>query len=145
MGQLWCEAMGTAAHRLAVTCIGAAWVASVGCRPQPPQPARARDNLDSLRRALTEAVGTASCTAKEQCRAMGVGSKPCGGPRSYLIYSMATTDSAALAVVAQRYNTAEAETNRELGRISDCTFLPPPELECAGGRCAARTSRVGAR
>jgi len=72
---------------------------------------------------------------------MGVGSKPCGGPRSYVVYSMVTTDSAALALITQRYNAADARLNRERGLVSDCTFLPPPELECVGGRCRSAAAR----
>jgi len=107
---------------------------AASCHPQPPQPASAND-LDSLRQAMAAAVGPASCRAKEQCRAVGVGAKPCGGPRSYLIYSTATTDSAALALIAQRYDAADARQNRVQGLVSDCTFLPPPQLECVAGRC----------
>jgi len=48
--------------------------------------------LEREARALAHAEG---CTAGA-CRTAPVGSRPCGGPRTYLVYCAATTDSAAL-------------------------------------------------
>jgi len=55
--------------------------------------------------------------------------------RSSAVYSTATTDSAALAVAVERYNAADAESNRKLGLVSDCSFVPPPKVDCVEGFC----------
>jgi hypothetical protein len=70
------------------------------CSPAP----RAAENgavdapsLDSLRAVVLQLIGEPTATSLAQCRLMPAGEKPCGGPRSYLVYSMETTDSTALA------------------------------------------------
>jgi hypothetical protein len=84
---------------------------------------------------MVQQVGSLRCSEPGQCRFVPVGSKPCGGPWSYLLYSTVTTDSTALALAAQRYNAAEAQLKRQLGRVSDCSFVPPPKPDCVQGLC----------
>ena len=70
---------------------------------------------------------------------MPLGAKPCGGPWSYVVYSVATTDSVRLAAVVKEYTTYQADLNRKQGLVSDCQFLPPPTIDCVGGQCATNT------
>lgn len=76
-----------------------------------------------------------ACTASPQCRIMPVGAKPCGGPRTHVVYSSAGTDSAALAGAVARYDSADAARNRELGLASDCMLVGPPSVACVSGTC----------
>ncbi len=123
---------------------GALWggLSATGChataRPAANVKVGADDTtrLGELRQAVASRVGTTRCVDRSQCRAMPLGSKPCGGPWSYVVYSTATTDSGALALAVQRYNVADAELNRKLGRVSDCSFVSPPKLDCVLGFCA---------
>ena len=71
------------------------------------------------------------------CRTIAFGSKPCGGPQQYLIYSASTTDSAALAAAVARYNALESEINKREGRVSDCMLVSPPAVALNNGRCSA--------
>jgi hypothetical protein len=97
------------------------------------------DTLSSnaLRESIAQQVGTAACSSPAVCRTLPLGSKPCGGPRQYLIYSLAVTDSARLAADAARYSQAEAQRNREKGLMSDCSMLIEPQVSCISGKCAA--------
>ena len=104
--------------------------AAVGERPDSV-------TADALRQSIAQQVGTPSCSSSAVCRALPLGSKPCGGPRQYLVYSLSVTDSARLAADAARYNQAEAERNRERGLMSDCSMLIEPRVSCVSGRCAA--------
>ncbi len=120
----------------AVSVAIAAMVAA--CTPAP----RAADNaaladqsLDSLRAAVLELVGDPTATSMAQCRLIGFGAKPCGGPSSYLLYSMETTDSSALARAVAMYNEAAVRANRESGQMSNCQVETPPTLAVASGRC----------
>src|SRR5438046_3166798 len=57
------------------------------------------DDLTRLARLEREArtlAKTDGCSASESCRTAPVGWRGCGGPRTYLVYCAATTDSAAL-------------------------------------------------
>ena len=130
------------------------WLVLVGlsvtsCRAVGRSPSAAKTTvgdstgLQQLREAALRRLGRPSCSARSNCRVIPVGSKPCGGPWSYAVYSTATTDSAALAVAVQRYNAAEAELNRKLGRVSDCSFVAPPKLDCVDGMCAPASSPPG--
>lgn len=80
------------------------------------------------------------CSSPAVCRAIAFGAKPCGGPRQYLIYSAAATDTVQLAREVARYNEAERKRNREEGRMSDCSLVAKPEVTCRSGRCQAATA-----
>jgi hypothetical protein len=95
-------------------------------------------------------VGNASCRDDTQCRALAMGSKPCGGPESYMAWSTAvTSDARALDAAAQRYKEARQARNQRLGLVSDCSVIAEPTMRCVptpgdalGGRCQA-VSRGG--
>ncbi|MFW6040036.1 MAG: hypothetical protein ACOC9N_03055, partial [Gemmatimonadota bacterium] len=71
------------------------------------------------------------------CRAIPFGAKPCGGPWTYLIFSVERTDSAELASLVERYNAAERRLNELEGRMSDCSVPTRPTLDVRDGRCTA--------
>ena len=106
-------------------------------RPAPDPASQAAPSLDSLRTAVHRLVAEPVCESVQDCRAIAFGAKPCGGPWSYLVYSVRATDSARLAQMVARYNEREEELNREEGRMSDCAFVTEPELVCREGLCAA--------
>ncbi len=91
--------------------------------------------LPELRAEVMRLIGDAACADVGQCRAIGFGAKPCGGPWQYLAYSTANTDSTALNAAVARYNAKEAAINRAEGRVSDCALVPPPKLVRGNGRC----------
>jgi hypothetical protein len=80
-------------------------------------------------------IGDAACTDADQCRLIAFGAKPCGGPRQYLVYSTAITDSTALDAAVARFNARDAEVNRLLHRVSDCSMVPRPRITVVEGRC----------
>ncbi|HEU4557906.1 MAG TPA: hypothetical protein VFS20_08660 [Longimicrobium sp.] len=92
--------------------------------------------LEREARALARAEG---CTAP-QCRTAPVGSRPCGGPREYIVYCAATTDSAALFSKLAELARAEEDYNRRAGLASTCEFRMPPGTAMQGGRCVATQS-----
>ncbi len=105
-------------------------------QPAPDEASQAAPPLDSLRTAVHRLVAEPVCESVQDCRAVAFGAKPCGGPWTYLVYSVRATDSTRLARAVARYNQREEELNREEGRMSDCAFVTEPELECRAGRCA---------
>ena len=108
-----------------------------GTRLPPVGESVGADSLESLRTSAFQLVGEPACQDASQCRSVAFGSKPCGGPSSYLVYSTQATDSAALAAVAERYRELQADANRALGRVSDCQVVPRPAVMCEGRRCTA--------
>ena len=93
--------------------------------------------LEREARALAHVEG---CTAGG-CRTAPVGSRPCGGPRTYLAYCAATTDSAALFARLAELARAEAAFNRANGMASTCEYRMPPAVALQGGRCVATESQ----
>ena len=67
-----------------------------------------RAKLVEMRGEISALIGDAECETTEDCRQVGIGAKPCGGPWDYLIYSV--TDSAALA--DRQINVEELTTRR---------------------------------
>jgi hypothetical protein len=93
------------------------------------------DVLDSLGAVVQQLVGEATCNDVGECRLIGFGAKPCGGPAGHLVYSIVTTDSVQLANTVEQYNARQEELNRKLGLISDCALVEPPALACIDSRC----------
>ncbi len=100
-------------------------------------PAATSDPLADLRRGVFELIGEPSCTATAECRTMAFGAKPCGGPRSYLAFSIAATDSQRLVDAVRRFTEQDEANNRERGLMSDCSVVEEPEVTCSSGLCSS--------
>ena len=96
-----------------------------------------RAQLAEMRREIDALVGDAAGASIEDCRYSGLGSKPCGGPWEFIIYSASSTDSTALAEKLTAYNAFEAEMNERYGYASDCSLPNEPVLAYRDGRCVA--------
>jgi len=89
--------------------------------------------LEREARAIAHAAG---CTAGE-CRTAPVGVRGCGGPRTYIVYCAASTDSAALFAKLAELARAEEEYNKRSGMISTCELRTPPSTRVENGSCVA--------
>ncbi len=96
-----------------------------------------REELDELETQIREIIGEAPAEAEEYCKVIAFGSKPCGGPWSYLVYSSDHSNKARLKVLVDKYNTMEDKYNRQHGAVSDCMGVPKPEVELNNGQCTA--------
>ena len=94
-----------------------------------------RAQLAEMRQGIGALVGEAACDSIGDCRVVGLGAKPCGGPWEFLVYSTASTDSAALAGRLGEHNAFEAFMNQRYGYGSDCSVPVEPVLGCEAGRC----------
>ena len=82
-------------------------------------------------------ASTGGCDAASSCRAAPVGSRGCGGPRDYVVYCPATTDTTALLRKLEELARVESAHNEREGVISTCQMRLPPPLSVSGGRCVA--------
>lgn len=96
------------------------------------------ERLENEAKALARATG---CTSSEGCRTAPVGNRACGGPRYYLVYCAATTDSIALFSKLSEVVKAENEYNEEYEIASTCEFRMPPEIAFSGGECRPATEQ----
>ena len=96
-----------------------------------------RAQLMEMRREIDGLVGEAAAASISDCRYAALGSKPCGGPWEYVIYSVSSADSTALAIRLTAYDAFEAEMNERYGYVSDCSVPAMPVLTFGDGRCVA--------
>ena len=93
--------------------------------------------LDEMFDGIVAYIGTPYCSGEEDCRYIGVGSKPCGGPWMYLIYSAPTVDIDYLESLVNAHAIFEDYMNMKYGYNSTCDVPTPPVLECHEGICRA--------
>jgi hypothetical protein len=92
--------------------------------------------LEAAARALAKTDG---CSTSEQCRTAPVGAKGCGGPRTYLVYCAASTDSVALFRKLDSLRAIETTYNASSGMAGTCDFRTPPTVTARGGSCREST------
>ena len=98
-----------------------------------PRPALAR--LEQEARALAKLDG---CTSAGACRTAPVGWRGCGGPRTYLVYCAASTDTMALFRKLSELERAEQAYNASTGMASTCELRVPPAVSLDGRSCRER-------
>lgn len=79
-----------------------------------------------------------SCKGADDCASIAWGSKPCGGPWSYLVYAPDNVNVPQLEQLVSEHNQLQAEVNQLNGAASDCAFVTKPELECLDDICVAK-------
>jgi hypothetical protein len=109
----------------------------VGTGPVPRDTGTLR-RLEARARAIAHAGG---CTSAARCRVALVGSRACGGPRAYLPYCAASTDSASLYAALAELKRAEEVHDLSTGAVSTCEYRMPPAVTLRGGRCVADTGQ----
>ena len=120
-------------------CVACAASASNQTTPKPvptdpPKPLSIPASGDTLAQ-IRALIGTAACTDASQCRTIGIGARPCGGPQAYLAWSTAHTDGAALAALAEKFKLEREAANAASGELSTCQFFPDPGASCKAGTC----------
>jgi hypothetical protein len=85
-----------------------------------------------------DATINATCTngTVGVCKSIGFGTKACGGPLSYLIYSTSSTNEPVLVQKVEEYNALNKKWNEATNAVSDCLLITPPNLDCSQNQCA---------
>ena len=92
--------------------------------------------IEQARAELVRAVGEPRCSADAQCRSLGVGARPCGGPQAFVAVSSLNTDAATLERLALRHRELVRAEQRQSGRMGTCQVLPDPGAQCGpAGLC----------
>jgi hypothetical protein len=86
-------------------------------------------------KAIEQVIGDAPCDGPADCRTVGVGAKSCGGPESYLAWSIRHTDPAELDKRVAEHRTLRRTEDRRDGRVSNCAVTPEPATSCVAGHC----------
>ena len=92
-------------------------------------------DLQDLSIAIEDYAAASICKDEFECRYIAYGSKPCGGPWSYLIYST-SIDTLELQTLVADYNESENNYNITCGAVSDCSVPQPPTgFTCEDNLC----------
>jgi len=105
------------------------------------KPAAAQQPTTRLRELLTLIeleISAPIANEPKQCKLIAFGSKPCGGPRMYLVYSTATANEVKLKQLVNEYNELEWKLNQQQKIISDCEYVREPKQDFVGGVCAIK-------
>jgi len=120
---------------------------SVGAELVPPRnttrpPATVQDTnvelqarLTRLEREARQLARTAGCDSVSQCRTAPLGWRSCGGPRDYIVYCAATTDTVALFRKLAELEAAEKDYNLRSGMMSTCEMRVPPRVSLRERSC----------
>src|ERR671923_506019 len=95
---------------------------------------------DELHRMIKAEVGEPAAKSGSQCKTIALGSKPCGGPATYLVYSTAVSDEGKLKQLVSEYNELSRKYHREHPEImSDCMYIAEPQVELSDGICKIKS------
>jgi hypothetical protein len=104
-----------------------------GCNDEAADRAR----LEGKEAEIDRMIADRGCSGSGSCRFIAFGSKPCGGPWKYKIYSIEHVDTLALQSAVERYNAFNGELNQKYNWVSDCSVPAQPVVECVHGICQA--------
>lgn len=91
--------------------------------------------LNLFKSEIKEMANEAKCDESSECRYVAFGSKPCGGPWEYIIYS-SSIDTVVFLNNIKKYNALETTYNQTCGAFSDCAITQPPiGFECQNYKC----------
>jgi hypothetical protein len=135
----WTSATGSVCAGLLVLATGCA-PSSQGSAATPDSGAAAAPESDQqaiarLEREARALAKTTGCSSASACRTAPVGAKGCGGPRTYLVYCAATTDTVKLFARLRALEQAEKAYNAKSGMMSTCEMRLPPRTALVGQSC----------
>ncbi len=91
--------------------------------------------LQAFKSNIEALANTSICSEEFECRYIAFGSKPCGGPWEFLIYTT-SIDTLTLTSLVAEYNQLEANYNLNCNIVSDCsTPQPPIGFDCVESQC----------
>lgn len=86
------------------------------------------DEITALAKPLT-------CKTDSDCATIEMGTKPCGGPWKYLLYSKKNPKASALKKKISDYNQLDTKINEAQQTMSDCMVMMKPEPKCVNSVC----------
>ena len=91
--------------------------------------------LEAKNQEIQNYINSFSCSESVGCGYIAFGSKPCGGPKTYLIFSN-SVNLVHLQEMVKKYNEMDKMHNIQTNAISDCMVVAPPtEVKCVNGVC----------
>jgi hypothetical protein len=95
-------------------------------------------SLEQLNQKINSTKALA-CNIDSDCTQIEFGSRPCGGPESWLVYSQMSTDVNALNDLVSEYNRLQDIENKSNNISGTCEYrMPYNSLACVSNSCVGR-------
>lgn len=121
---------------LLISCV---LLATLSCVSDDDTPTYETDlaKLTELKATIEALANTSTCGDTFECKYIALGSKACGGPWSYLVYST-SIDTNKLENLVENYNAVEEDFNQKWEIFSDCSLAQmPTSVSCENNTCVA--------
>ncbi len=106
------------------------------CQAQPAAaPASAAADEAALLARIKAGIGAARCSSDAQCRSLGLGEKPCGGPAQWWAWSTSSPQAAQLPAWGAQLAALAKQRNTSSGMAGNCLYQPDPGTVCQAQRC----------
>ena len=105
---------------------------------QPIKTALKAVSLNDIKTAKSELntlIANTQCDTTAQCKVMPVGSKACGGPSDYVVYSTKSAKEGQVSSLAKQITTLEKAYNTQNEMMSTCQHLTSPSTQCVENKC----------
>jgi hypothetical protein len=94
------------------------------------------ERMQELRQMIQAEISDPTAKESSQCNVIAFGSKPCGGPATYLVYSTARSDESKLKSLAREYNELSRKYNLTRPDVmSNCLYVTEPAVQLIDGMC----------
>ncbi|HUU74029.1 MAG TPA: hypothetical protein VMW70_15490 [Burkholderiales bacterium] len=98
----------------------------------------AEDDVEAanrLREEISTEIGEARCRNLVNCRIVGLGMRPCGGPEEYVAYSIWETDREHMSNLVFEYNLLREDLMLDSDAVGTCEQISKPGVDCNHDRC----------
>jgi hypothetical protein len=120
-------------------CLGLGLLASISVSISGAETPQKVDKRIAQRARLNDEVLRLSqplkCSSDADCASLPMGSKPCGGPWKYVLYSKKNSKVPALKKKLSEYNKLDQKINEAQQVMSDCSMALEPNLKCEKSMC----------
>lgn len=96
--------------------------------------------LAKLRTEINNIEAVNECDNSMQCEVIAAGSRACGGPSHYMIYSTKHTSKEKALSVASELTKYESLYNAQNNMQSICAMLTKPSTQCVDNKCVKLTN-----
>ena len=96
--------------------------------------------LNSLRADMSSIEKNNECDTNAHCKVIAAGSRACGGPSHYMLYSTKNTSDEKAKSIADKLTKYESIYNAQTGMQSICAMLTKPVTQCMNTKCVTLNS-----
>lgn len=83
-------------------------------------------------------ISDARCSADSQCRTLPIGEKSCGGPVSWVPWSVSVSNGEQLRIWTAQLAAMQRRRNEISGAMSNCQYIADPGASCVAQHCELR-------